>query len=354
VNTAHTSKRILALDLLRGYFLCVIIIDHLFRIPNIFEVFTGRGQLWVSAAEGFFIISGLLIGNLYGPRVLTDFISVLQKTWKRAARLWFYSVTLTLLFTIWGSQLPAGLIKSGLWPGGSLTKLLTDTLTFRYVYGWTDFLPYYAVFMLVAPFALYLAKKTHVLVLVAFSLTVWYFRGSNFYLAWQSLFILGLVIGLNLSKFESTVTKFSSAFTTIFVITAGLSVYFVFVRHIAFSVFDKDTLEPGRLLLSLIWFAAAFSFFRLRSGFSLLNLFGQNSLFVYILHALILFPLNLLFPYSGNFIINSAINTGVIGCIFLITSGYKNILLNIMPNFGIPSLLRMPYLLFMALISRIL
>src|SRR5262245_56218398 len=50
-----------ALDLLRGYLLCVILVDHIHWFPSLFEPLTGCGQLWASAAEGFLLISGFLV-----------------------------------------------------------------------------------------------------------------------------------------------------------------------------------------------------------------------------------------------------------------------------------------------------
>ena len=59
-------SRMLALDYLRGFFIVIIVIDHLWRWPNMFEYVSGRGELWASAAEGFVIISGLLVGYVRG------------------------------------------------------------------------------------------------------------------------------------------------------------------------------------------------------------------------------------------------------------------------------------------------
>ena len=80
--------RILALDLLRGYLLCVITIDHLFRFPGLFDLFTGRGQLWVSAAEGFFLISGILVGKIYGSKIAYNLRGETKKLWGRAGKLY--------------------------------------------------------------------------------------------------------------------------------------------------------------------------------------------------------------------------------------------------------------------------
>jgi hypothetical protein len=64
IAVSGKSKRILSLDLLRGFFLIVIMIDHVELYPNGWDFLTGKGRLWVSAAEGFFFMSGLLIGMI--------------------------------------------------------------------------------------------------------------------------------------------------------------------------------------------------------------------------------------------------------------------------------------------------
>ena len=65
VGTQRRSRD-LALDLLRGYFLVVIMIDHLRYAVNPLYLVSGRQSLWVTAAEGFVLISGFLVGMLRG------------------------------------------------------------------------------------------------------------------------------------------------------------------------------------------------------------------------------------------------------------------------------------------------
>ena len=57
-----SRPRIPAFDHLRGYFLALIIVTHLYLMPNLVEVVTGRGALPASAAEGFCAISGIIMG----------------------------------------------------------------------------------------------------------------------------------------------------------------------------------------------------------------------------------------------------------------------------------------------------
>lgn len=353
------KERILTLDLLRGYFLLVIIIDHLFRFPSLFELVTGRGQLWVSAAEGFFIISGLLVGYIYKTKIISNPREVFTKIWKRAGKLYLLSIGLTVLFTVWGWILNSPGVKLGIWPlGESLGQMVFKTVTLQYVYGWADFLPFYAVFMLFAPLCLWLIAKKNVLAVLVLSGIVWVYRGNNFYLAWQTLFVGGIVVGFYFSRLDDfftnlrvatkkllTVTLFGS-----FLITLMISVFFVFGIWTVFRAswvtflpeavinfltaakdfyypiqtpwFDKVTLPPIRLFLSGLWFTSLLVLFRRHERFlanllgGLLLKFGQNSLLVYVVHGFLLFPSFIFLPGNTGFFGNTIIDAGIIGVVY--------------------------------------
>lgn len=46
-------SRLDVLDYLRGFFIVVIIIDHLSRWPSAFSLFTGQAWLWIDQSMGF-------------------------------------------------------------------------------------------------------------------------------------------------------------------------------------------------------------------------------------------------------------------------------------------------------------
>src|SRR4051794_16997728 len=96
--TAKPSQRIAAFDILRGFFLLVILIDHIELYPSGFDLLTGRGRLMVSAAEGFFFMSGLLLGLVYKRRIALGMRFIFKRMWGRALELYLLSVLLTLLF----------------------------------------------------------------------------------------------------------------------------------------------------------------------------------------------------------------------------------------------------------------
>lgn len=208
-NTA--ASRIATFDLMRGYFLIVILVDHLLRHPSIFDPLTGRGLLWVSAAEGFFFISGLLIG-LIRRRSLEKkgFGATAKAIWARAGKLYLASIILTLTFTLVGYLLyyqfgfregTAEGLKFGLVRFENPLDLIRLTLNFTYVYGWADFLVYYTLFLLLAPLALVALKLRLWWLLVAGLLALWMYK-SQFvvpryfpHVVWSVYFFLGVVFG---------------------------------------------------------------------------------------------------------------------------------------------------------------
>ncbi len=352
METKPQSQRILALDLLRGYFLCVVLVDHIYRFPGFFDIFSGQGKLWVSAAEGFFLISGVLVGFIYREAVKTHFWAVATKLWKRAATLYFWAVALTLFFTIWANLTPSLKIKQNWLSLSDPLRLLIDTLSLRYTYGWADFLPYYAIFMLFAPLALWLlAKRRWWLVILATS-GVWLLRQDNFYLSWQLLFTFGITGGYYLLQLEKKLRPtYVTWLYTLSLLTLFLSVVMVFGvkalldlnwhldflsqanlsalkdlsywhKELLVSVFDKGKLGPGRALLALLWFSALYYWVRRHEqkinawskGF--FKTFGANSLLAYGLHALLIFPINLILPSYTPLWQNILINAGLLGLLY--------------------------------------
>lgn len=85
LSEGKTHPRILAFDIMRGIFMTSIIINHLGSAFGIscFILLTGGGSLPASAAEGFFLLSGLMVGYVYGPRILLRTKPTFQKLWKR-------------------------------------------------------------------------------------------------------------------------------------------------------------------------------------------------------------------------------------------------------------------------------
>jgi hypothetical protein len=261
---------------------------------------------------------------------------VLIKLWRRAGELYLWSVGLTLVFTTWIvlAGRPAG-AKAGVPEIIHLPQLLWRTITLQYVYGWADFLSHYAIFMLIAPLALYLLHKRQAWLVVVLSAVAWLWRGQQFEMAWQLLFFGGLLAGYYLADLESWVGDWrprqrTTAYWGIVsaaVMSVVASVWMTYVQPLTipgryYFVLDKYSMGPGRLLAVALWFTALYLVFtryqvtiRRHLGWLLLPL-GRNSLFVYISHAFIILGINLLLPASLSAVQNIAINLAVLALIW--------------------------------------
>lgn len=331
------AKRILTFDVLRGYFLCVILFNHLQFYPNLFDPLTGRGLLYASTAEGFFVVSGIVLGIVRGRKLLNKPFKVAAKLlWKRAFQLYITSLVLTFLFTLIG-QLFIGNpgLKYGIFTDWThWWELLWHTINLSYTYGWADFLRLYAIFIFFAPFALWLLRKGWWYVLLAISVGVWMlypFLPNNPVIAqpfsWQLIFFSGFIIGFYWEKImaawrtltTSTRKVIGWSLAAVFVITASASFLLVFgyelggaigaqlnaLHHIVELEFNKDRLPIERILLGTIWFWGFFYLARRFEsqimkvfGWFLLG-FGMNSLYVYTISAFVIFFTHLIIPPPG-------------------------------------------------------
>lgn len=348
------SGRIEVFDLLRGYFIFMILIDHAGRFFGFWELFTGRGGQWVSAAEGFFFISGIMIGLIRGHKMLSEPIKqVFKRCWSRALQLYVWSVGLTLLFSVLALIFHTNPgVKAGTFLGevGSY-NFFKDTLLLTFTYGWADFLVYYCVYLFFSPFAIYLMRKKIWWLVLAVSTFIWA-QPYGIYGNFQLLFFGGAIIGYHyysimdyLSKLSSKTKQVAaSSIYTLSAITLALSVFFSSIvreygkdpssslhslREVAITtinpLFAKTSLPILRVLLFMLWFTALYLIFKKyepwikqKLGWLLLP-FGQNSLYAYIMHAIILFVLNLIIPMGQHWIINIVISTSFFMLIWYLT-----------------------------------
>lgn len=332
-------ERILALDVLRGLFLIEIIVNHIAWHPSLLTFIGGGGALPASAAEGFFAISGLLVGYLYGPRILKDRSKIFKKIWKRAALLYMLATFFTLFYTAWAVLEPNSPVHQTLYTREPW-RFLVDTFTMRYAFGWAEFLNRYAMFMLFAPFAVWLVAKGKAWIVAIISFAVWFLlRDIDRFLPfspWQLVFMYGIILGYYLPHIESwfrnllpgTQRMIFTVVCSIAAITYIASIWlFVVVPLLPDSpagdiytqlvpLFDKNHLAPARVAIGIVWFAALYMLVRRYESWishathGVLEVFGRQSLFVYTFHAFVLFIIDLYFaPSPGHSIIANTLVT---------------------------------------------
>ena len=351
-----------------------IIVNHLQWYPSGYDVLAARGTLYVSAAEGFFLLSGIVLGIVRGRKLLDQpFQKAATLLLKRGVLLYVTCVLLTMAFTFvgWWFFMDNPGIKPGIRPTSEpLGDVILGILSFKYLYGWADFLRLYAIFIVAAPFALWLIRKGlwYVLMLISAGLWLlfpWALENGQYsgeilmILSWQFIFFAGFVIGFYWEKLTEKWAKLSTktrrlilypilAIATITLI-GNILIEFMHLLKILPSdlaswrsalapYFSKTRLSIARLVLFTLWFTLGFWLFKKferpimkYAGWILLP-FGQNSLYVYILHAVFLFLAHMVIaPYaSPNPIISFIGTTLIIGVIYYATK--KEFLFKVIPR----------------------
>ena len=120
----------------------IIILDHLCYFPNGLVFISGDSRLYVTAAEGVFIISGLVLGIVRGAKLIDrPFKYASRLIWKRSFMLYVTSVIITMLSIMIGWQFIGNDgVKSPLpLPEGNVFNLFWDIITLREFYGWADY-----------------------------------------------------------------------------------------------------------------------------------------------------------------------------------------------------------------------
>ncbi len=374
-NSSANGGRLVILDQLRGLCLAIIIIDHINLFPAVLEWVTGRGLLWTTAAEGFFFISGLMVGLVRGRQALGNgFALARRKLLSRAAQLYVASVVLTFGYTLlvyWLNHKGIGGSKHGIVYFDNAWELIGRTLSQLYVYGWSDFLAYYVVYLLLAPVALWLLLRGRWRWVMALSLAAWILPWVwpgipiPFGIRWQFYFFGGLTVGF----YYDTIRRWwagRSAFTrrrlTVdAAVIAGIGLaagavvmiwplwwggthnnFLDTLRWIAGTDLYQDLFQRDRTgILRPAFFVAFFAtlylvFQRYQAQIHrwtgwLLEPLGANSLYVYIMHG----PLVFLLPFVGlgapaDYWINTLVPLGVILAVWYLVK--RRFLFRIVPR----------------------
>lgn len=341
------KSRLETLDHLRGFFIVVIIIDHLSRYPSIFVALSGKALLWVTAAEGFVSISGLLVGYVRGYKNRNEsFKAVSIKLLRRALMLYIWSLIGSIVYVaiIWYIPLPGGApgipITKGDWP-----TFLTEIVTMHYTWTWVYFLTLYAIFLAVAPIAVWLLRRNLswlVALLSSLLLIVGWMTKSEM-LQWQFLFFIPSVVGFYLQNIldwwraRKRSTQIAIALTTVSatVITIATSVIFAyysqsfaqFASYVNGTLFSKDSISLLRAATAFLWFVGyIFIFYTLRGFIKkyfnwLLIPVGTHSLTAYLLHGIALCTISFFTAASDHFWLNTLL--GIVAV--LITLGLLKI-----------------------------
>jgi len=356
--------RDMRIDLLRGYFVLAMIVDHV-RGPSPLYLLTGGNRFYTSAAEGFILTSGLVAGLVYHRLIERDGMEAsFFKILSRAFSLYLLTIGLTLVF------LPVSELLYLPWAQGvdlsNPLALVVSILTLHRTYYLVDVMLLYSVLFLVTPLAFVLLSRGKGWLLLGGSWLLWalfqFFPqyvelpwpiAGNYLFqlsAWQALFFTGLVLGSRHERIPALRCRSTRLSLFVSALGVALLIFLFFVLDTPTSVmpseiaahspissetrlwfqefiFAKADLRPGRLAASTV----VFSFFFLgitvfwtplnkALGWLLLPL-GQHALYAYTAHiaivgliAIVLAPFKLAYP--GPQWLNALIQIGSVALIW--------------------------------------
>lgn len=240
-----------SLDILRGIMLLIMAADH-FGEPIFQHLYEFAGYL--SAAEGFVFLSGMLVALVYSRYQTQGGWLLEQKVWQRAAVIYGYHLAVvgavfvfTLLSVLADASWQSFATEMELEP---LAALLS-ALVLVYQPPMLDILPMYVLLMLGAPLALRLMlrfKRLGVASVLAGSILLWVFAhqgawhwllqalpptllvrvGAFDYLAWQLIFVLGMVAGF--LRFTQQ-RKLGTINKPLFLMALSVIIFLFLLRH---------------------------------------------------------------------------------------------------------------------------
>jgi hypothetical protein len=349
-----TEKRDLRLDLLRGFAVLVMVVDHLGGASWLYLI-TGNNSFFTSGAEAFVVISGMVVGIVYGGIARRDgWRAAARKAFERAWTLYKLTVVMTLGLAIVSDfyQLP--------W---AKSVDITDPVMFtinviflRQTYYLADIPLLYTLLMAFAPVGLWLLYRHHTRAMMMGSFVIWIFfqyinkeqiviapisGNTTFHpAAWQLLFFWAMAFGYH----RQTIYARASALPrwTYFMFSTLLFVWLLHLYStearvlmrlypgldmpfIVSELFNKSTVAPGRILATLIVFQFAYLLctFFWKPIWGLVGWFflplGQNSLYSYTMHVVILALFYVALPLLPGIQEMGTINTALqLGVLFLL------------------------------------
>jgi hypothetical protein len=171
-------RRDLRLDLLRGFAVFAMIVDHIGGESSWLYAVTGGDRFFVSAAELFVVVSALTMGLVYSKvYVRGGTRAILAKAARRTYLLYFLTVSLTLATALVAVvlELPWAPPTSGL----AAAEFVWGVLSLQRAYYLTDVLLLYTLLVLFAGPVLAAMVRGYTWLVLAASWGVWAARTRN-------------------------------------------------------------------------------------------------------------------------------------------------------------------------------
>lgn len=319
------GKRDLRLDAIRGFAVLAMVIDHISGDDSWLYTITAHNRFFISAAEPFVFISGLVMGIVYASLIARKGLGIaVKKAAKRVALLYALNVFLSIGLALLSLELD--LEWAPHWGKEGLVGFVMSVVTMHKAYYLTDVLLLYALLVTAAvPLMALLARRRawiNALVLavsgalwLAWQLwpqqvqIPWAITDNDVFhfAAWQVLFVPGMVIGFNRRALSTALGKIGTRGMYAILGVSGALVGVSIAAYLWLQdspsgsgqlaiahYFQKGDLSIGRLvvfaifavfaitLLSLAWrpFNKVFGWLLLPLGQNALNAYGLHIFFV--------------------------------------------------------------------------
>ena len=318
----ENHARDLRLDFLRGYCVVVMTVNHLGTFPAWTRPLTGAGSLWVSAAEGFVLVSGVVLGMLYRKRVKErGWHWSARKIGRRALQLYLLGVLGQIILSTGDYLLRFYQDRPSPLPMDYRSLLEAALYQAQYKFPGVDLLPLYAVLLPYGLLLVYLLTRGQWKWVAIISLFAWYAKhvdlgwfslfhtGFPFNL-WQLPFTIGVVAGYFTKQLPKWLARLPGRRSSWSAILVGSAAVLLFVNYqVTFHdwfpeiewlkssspLFMRSPLALGRVVLSVWIFAGLYSMvswiwgvLEPPIGWLLLPL-GKNALTAYLVQALLFY-----------------------------------------------------------------
>ena len=304
------GKRDLRIDLLRGFCVFVMIVDHVGGESSWLYVLTGGNHFFVSAAEGFVLLSGISMGMVHSSVIRRDGVrAMLGKVASRARFLYALTVGLTLTFAA-ASALLGTPWAAAATPASDAAEFALQVITFHRAYSLTDVLVLYTLLVLAAGPLLWIMSRGGTVIVLAVSLGAWTLAqislndvprawsivdGGFPFSAWQLLFVIGLTVGYHREHLADYLRPAQLVAIGLAAILALIAVDAIATQLVAGWVgsdaqellFDKNDARVGRIIALLAAASLLYAFLTIAwkpvrrwAGWLLMPL-GTRSLYAY-------------------------------------------------------------------------
>ncbi len=261
VAPARTGVRDRALDALRGVFIVMMITSHLSDQTVSYALL--HVPRWFSGAEGFVLLSGVVLGMVDRIRARNGEWSASRRILRRAGEIYLVHCALTLCLvaaheaTGQPTFVPPVAALGGWLP--TLVSIATLSAQPRFM----DTLPLYVLLLLIAPICLAAMRRDGSWIVLAVSIATWVmaqlaprflmlsdplFGIDAFRLpAWQLLFVVGLLVGHHRAALTAAIGRYRGAIVAVAAVVLAITFTLAQLERPAI---DRSPVDVSQTILS--------------------------------------------------------------------------------------------------------